>query len=240
MTTPFLTINGLTRSFGPRIALNNITMTLEEGSRTALLGPNGAGKSTLLKIIGGTLRPDAGRVTVGGLDPAQARITPGFLGWLPERAPLNPDLTVLEHLYLGAGLLKLSAKETQDQVELLTESLNLRAKLHRLTGQLSLGTRRQAALAVALLGTPRLLLLDEPTSSLDPDEVRRLRDLLNRLPLTTTLLISSHVIEEVAKVTQEAVLLNQGRKVTQKTWTQLGSEDLEQSYLKEIENHASL
>ncbi|MDR1395725.1 MAG: ABC transporter ATP-binding protein [Deltaproteobacteria bacterium] len=233
MSSPFLSITGLSRSFGEVRALADISLTLEEGGRAALLGPNGAGKSTLMKIIGGTLSPDSGRISLAGLSPRKARTTPGFLGWMPERAPLNPDLTVREHLVLTAKFLGLTPVRTASEIERLTEGLNLAGKLERLTGQLSQGTRRQAALAAALLGSPRLVLLDEPTAGLDPDEVRRLRELLSRMPEETSFIISSHIIEEAAKVTGKALFLSRGRLVSQKAWSELGG-DLEQAYLREV------
>ncbi|MDR1083527.1 MAG: ABC transporter ATP-binding protein [Deltaproteobacteria bacterium] len=239
MSEPFIEITGLGRSFGSAAALRDINLVLAQGERVALLGPNGAGKSTLLKIIGGTLCPDSGRISLGGLTPAQARVKPGFLGWLPERAPLNPDLTVLEHLKLTCRFLNLSSQKTKEEIDFLTEALNLGSKLGRLTGQLSLGSRRQAALAVSLLGRPELILLDEPSSSLDPDEVRRLRDLLKNLPSGTTCIISSHVLEEVAKVTEKALFISRGRLLAVKKWSQLGQGDLAESYLKEIERSAN-
>ncbi|MDR1607993.1 MAG: ABC transporter ATP-binding protein [Deltaproteobacteria bacterium] len=223
----------LTRSFGSLKALVNIDFELLAGERVALLGPNGAGKTTLLSLIAGTLAADEGQVTVANLKPEVARTRPGLLGWLPERAPLNPDLTVLEHLRLAAAFLGLGPEKTQERLDFLIEALNLGTKLKRLAGQLSLGSRRQAALAIALVGEPRLLILDEPTISLDPGEVARLRNLLLSLPKDVSFLISSHVIAEAAKVTEKALILDGGRLLAQKTWAELGP-DPEEGFLKEI------
>ncbi|MDR1577339.1 MAG: ABC transporter ATP-binding protein [Deltaproteobacteria bacterium] len=233
----FLNVSGLGRSFGPRKALVDINLQLDAGDRVALLGPNGAGKTTLLKIIGGALAPDVGRVTVANLSPGEARRRPGLLGWLPERAPLNPDLTVEEHLKITAAFLELSKAKTRERIGFLTEALSLKTKLPRLAGQLSLGSRRQAALAIALLGEPRLLILDEPTISLDPEEVARLRNLLKSFSPEVCFLISSHVIAEVAKVTDQAIILYNGHLIAQKSWLELGP-DYEIGYLKETNERA--
>jgi ABC-2 type transport system ATP-binding protein len=237
--TALLSVAGLSRSFGERAAIADVDFTLSEGSRVALLGPNGAGKTTLIKLIGGVMAPDRGQIAVAGLPPEKARTTPGLIGWLPERAPLNPDLTVVEHLQLTAAFLGLSPEKAQAQVDQLAEALNLGPKLKRLSGQLSLGSRRQAALAIALMGPPRLLILDEPTSSLDPEEVHRLRDCLSSLPATATFLISSHVIEEAAKSTDEAIILKAGRLIARKSWAELGP-DLEAGYLATVGDRPSL
>jgi ABC-type multidrug transport system ATPase subunit len=235
----FLVVSSLSRFFGERAALSEVSFALGEGERAALLGPNGAGKTTLFKILGGVLAPDRGQATLNGLTPAAARETPGFLGWLPERAPLNPDLTVLEHLWLAASFLGLAKPQAQAQVELLAAALNLAPKLKRLCGQLSLGSRRQAALAIALMGPPKLLLLDEPTASLDPEEVIRLRDFLATLPKSSTLLISSHAIEEAARTTDKAFILRGGRLSAPKAWADLGP-SLEEGYRAEAQKLAGL
>jgi ABC-2 type transport system ATP-binding protein len=214
---------GLGRSFGAARALSGLSFTLRAGSRTALLGPNGAGKSTLMKIVAGVLPPDEGSVLAGGVKPTDARRIPGFLGWLPERAPLNPELTVREHLELGGKLKGLGKEDARMETDRLSEALNLGPKLGRLAGRLSLGTRRQAALALALMGNPRLLMLDEPSSSLDPEEVRRLNGLVSELPVSTTLIVSSHVLDEARLLTDGALILKAGGLAACGGWEELGA-----------------
>ncbi|MDR1315118.1 MAG: ABC transporter ATP-binding protein [Deltaproteobacteria bacterium] len=214
--------SGLGRSFGAARALGRLSFSLASGSRTALLGPNGAGKSTLMKLIAGVLPPDEGEILVCGMLPSDARRIPGFLGWLPERAPLNPELTVREHLALAGNLKGLGRDGARRETERLTEALDLGTKLGRLAGRLSLGTRRQAALALALMGPPSLLLLDEPSSSLDPGEVARLNSLVSSLPGTTTLLVSSHVLEEAFVLTGGALVLKEGGLAACGGWGELG------------------
>jgi ABC-type multidrug transport system ATPase subunit len=149
------------------------------------------------------------------------------------------DLTVLEHLKLTASFLGLNPIDAAQQIDLLTEALNLSLKLNRLSGQLSLGSRRQAALAIALMGPPKFLLLDEPAASLDPDEVVRLRRFLNHLPKDRVVLISSHAIGEAAKVTSRALILKGGQLVATPFWAELGP-DLEAGYLSLVGEHAKV
>ncbi|MDR2611583.1 MAG: ABC transporter ATP-binding protein [Deltaproteobacteria bacterium] len=220
---PLVAARDLGRAFGSAEALKGLTFSLRRGGRTALLGPNGAGKSTLMRLIAGVLPPDGGEILADGMSPARARETPGFLGWLPEKAPLNQELTVREHLVLAGKLRGLDPAGTRSEIERLSAALDMEGKLDRLAGRLSLGTRRQAALALALLGGPRLLLLDEPSSSLDPEEVRRLNWLVMALPETTTLLVSTHVLEEAYLLTDSALILKEGRLAAHGGWDELGA-----------------
>ncbi|MDR1038860.1 MAG: ABC transporter ATP-binding protein [Deltaproteobacteria bacterium] len=213
---------GLGRSYGAARAIKGLDFRLPAGSRTALLGPNGAGKSTLMRLVAGVLPPDEGEILAWGMRPSEARKVPGCLGWLPERAPLNPELTVREHMTLAGSLKGLGRAGTRREIERLTAALELGAILNRLAGRLSLGTRRQAALALALMGEPALLMLDEPSSSLDPAEVRRLNALIRSLPETTTLLVSSHALEEALLVTDGALILKAGALAAAGGWSDLG------------------
>ncbi|MDR2351754.1 MAG: ABC transporter ATP-binding protein [Deltaproteobacteria bacterium] len=208
----------ISRSFGHILALDNLSFEIGRGAKTALLGPNGAGKSTLLKIIAGAMSTDNGSLTVYGEKAKTKMVLPGFLGWLPERAPLNSDLSVLEHLKLTALFRGLDKKRTKSEIDRLVSALNLESKLDRLTGRLSLGSRRQAALAVALMGEPELIILDEPSSSLDPDEVRRLKGLVRELKDETTLIISSHILPEVFSLTKELMIINRGKLISKGKW----------------------
>ncbi|MDR1678115.1 MAG: ABC transporter ATP-binding protein [Deltaproteobacteria bacterium] len=224
--------------FGRQQALKEVGLKISGGDRLALLGPNGAGKSTLIKVICGALDPNTGRVWLNNLKPETALLDPKLLGWLPEGAPLNPELTVLEHLILTYKLRGLAKSQGEAEIDRLTEALNLSKKLDRLAGGLSMGSRRQAALALALLAGPKLLVLDEPTSSLDPDEIKRFTKIINNLPHSTTLIISSHILTEVATLTKTAVFLNQGKIVGQGGWDSLpgGLADPAKSYFEVIKD----
>jgi ABC-2 type transport system ATP-binding protein len=231
-----INIQNLEVRFGHRTALTELSLSFRRGTRAALLGPNGAGKSTLMQVVCGVLEPEQGTVEVAGLSAAEARRWPGFLGWLPERAPLNPELTAREHLELAGRFRALSAAETAAEIDRLATALALGEKLDRLAGGLSLGSRRQAALAVALLGRPRLVVLDEPSSSLDPEQIWRLRRLLEDLDESTTLLISTHNLAEAAALTAEAAVLDRGRLAAFGPWARLASDaDPQAAYFRALE-----
>jgi ABC-2 type transport system ATP-binding protein len=176
-----------------------------------------------MNLICGALKPDRGQIRVDGLPPEKARLKPRLLGWLPERAPLNPELSVLEHLCLTAKFRGLEIKEAASEIERLASALDLFPKLERLAGRLSLGSRRQAALAIALLGNPAALILDEPSSSLDPDQVKRLNGLISSLPERTTLVISTHILPEARALTDRAAILSGGRLKAWGPWEKLES-----------------
>jgi ABC-2 type transport system ATP-binding protein len=218
---PLIEAKGLSVLYGQRAALSEVTFEMGEGDRVALLGPNGAGKSTLIGVLGGALAPDLGSAKINGQSPEKFRTGARNLGWLPERAPLSPELTVLEHLRLAARLRDLGKAEERSEIERLTDKLHLEDKIHRRAGGLSSGSRRQAALATALIGRPRLLLLDEPTSGLDPDEVRRLEAVLGELSKDTTLIISTHLLREAASLTRTTAIISGGRLVAYGPWERL-------------------
>lgn len=207
------------KRFGDRMVFEEVSFELKRGGRYGLLGPNGAGKSTLIRLLAGVLRPEAGRVLVDGLEPwrhpARVRCE---MGLLPEGAPLVAELTVREHLRLAGRLRGLAKDFYRQEEERLTAALSLTAFLQRPAGILSQGQRRRAALASALLGGPDFLVLDEPTSGLDPEEATRLLNLLNALPSSTTLLISSHILTEIYELTEEVLVLAQGRLAAEGPW----------------------
>ncbi|MDR1051772.1 MAG: ABC transporter ATP-binding protein [Deltaproteobacteria bacterium] len=218
---PIISVRNLDVYFGSQRALKDVSLDIPEGARVALLGPNGAGKSTLIKALCGAVDPGGGAVSIAGMSPGEARAEPLLLGWLPEGAPLNPELTVLEHLAMAARLRGLDGKAARAEIERLGDALSLGTKFKRLAGGLSMGSRRQAAAALALLGRPRIVVLDEPTSSLDPAEARRLTALLKKLAPETTLVVSSHILPEVASLTDSAVFLQDGELTARGTWSEL-------------------
>ncbi|MDR3037857.1 MAG: ABC transporter ATP-binding protein [Candidatus Adiutrix sp.] len=202
----------VTKRYGSRVVFAGASFELAAGARCGLIGPNGAGKSTLLRLLMGSLRPDAGEVTVGGLPPwrhpARVRAEAGFL---PEDAPLLGDLTGREHLALAARLRGLTPGEFAAEEDRLTAALGLGGFYLRPAGVLSQGQRRRMALASALLGSPGFLALDEPGGGLDPEESFRLLALLKDLPQSTTLLISSHFLNEIRDLAGQVLALAGGR-----------------------------
>lgn len=214
------------KRFGDRVVFEGISFELKRGGRYGLLGPNGSGKSTLIRLLAGSLRPDAGRVLVENREPWRYPVlVRGDMGLLPEGAPLVVELTVREHLGLAAKLRGLSPDFYRQEEERLTAALGLADFLHRRAGNLSQGQKRRAALASALLGRPDFLILDEPTSGLDPEETARLMGLLNALPASNTILISSHILTEVYELTDEIMVLARTRLVAAGPWAELTHEN---------------
>ena len=200
----------VSKSFGGRTVLDEASFSLEAGGRYGLVGPNGAGKSTLLKLIMGVLRPETGRVRVGGLSPWERPVR-SRAGFLPEGAPLIGELTVREHLILASCLRGLTPGQLSAEEDRLTAALSLGGFYRRPAAALSQGQKRRAALASALLGSPALLVLDEPASGLDPEEAGRLLALLGDLPASTTLLLSSHLLSDLRDLAGPVLTLASGR-----------------------------
>jgi ABC-2 type transport system ATP-binding protein len=232
---PLVRARGLRVLYGRRAALDGVDLDIAQGAKVALLGPNGAGKSTLLAVLGGAFAPDGGSASIGGSPPERFRTGPRNLGWLPERAPLCPELTVAEHLRLAARLRGLGREEAESEMERLASALSLSGCLLRLAGVLSSGARRRAALAAALLGRPRLVLLDEPASGLDPGEAGRLKALLSDLGPESTMIISTHALSEAAEIAGSAAILSEGVLKAHGSWASLsGGGPAEAAYFKAL------
>ena len=230
------------KRFGERVVFSGLSFELKSGGRYGLLGPNGAGKSTLVRLLAGVLQPDQGTVKVDGLEPWRepGRVRSG-LGLLPEGAPLVGELTVAEHLRLTGRLRGWAGSEYKREEERLITALGLAGFYHRPAAVLSQGQKRRAGLASALWGSPDFLILDEPTSGLDPEESARLLSLLRGLPVSSTLLVSSHILNEIRALTADVLVLAQGRLAAFGPWDHFWPEDsldetrLRAGYLKLIQ-----
>ena len=198
-------------------AVDDVSFTVPRGEVAALLGPNGSGKSTVMRCLIGYFSPTAGRVRVGGVDvderPVQARRE---VGYLPEQVSLYPELTVRRYLRFVAGMKGLDGGGTRAAVDQAVERCNLEAVADRPTGTLSKGYRQRVGLAQALLGDPKVLVLDEPTVGLDPVQTAEMRELLRTLG-GCTLLLSTHILSEAAALCGRIVILSRGRLVAEDT-----------------------
>ena len=209
-----LQAEGLVKRFGSRTAVNGVNLAVQAGSVCGFLGPNGAGKSTTLRMVTGVLAPDAGSVRVGGVDvwtdPELARTG---IGWLPERVALHPSSTVEEHLAWAAGLHGVAPADRAAAIDRAIERCDLREARRRPCRALSKGFRQRVGLAAALVHSPRLLVLDEPTAGLDPAQVLAFRELLRGLRGSVSVLLSTHVLAEVEAVCDALVVLDRGQVV---------------------------
>jgi ABC-2 type transport system ATP-binding protein len=204
----------LCKSFAGTVALDDITFEVERGEIVGLLGPNGAGKTTCLRILTGFVPPTSGDAQVDGLSvSSRSREVRRRLGYLAEGVPLYPELRVEEQLRHAAGLRELTRAETRRELDRVVESCGLGEVRRRLIGTLSRGFRQRVGLASALLGDPPLLVLDEPTVGLDPNQLREARELIRALAGDHTVLLSTHQLREVEAVCSRAAIIDRGRLV---------------------------
>lgn len=189
------------KSFGKQQVLKDISLEIPSGQVLGLLGPNGAGKSTLMKILIGLWKPDAGSVEA-----------PSNIGYLPENNPLYEDMYVVEYLLFMARITMrdASAKEQKERVENLIERVGLTPERHKHIRALSKGYRQRVGLAQALIGDPDLLILDEPTTGLDPNQLVDIRNLIRQVGKDRTVLLSTHIMQEVREMCDRVVVLSQG------------------------------
>jgi ABC-2 type transport system ATP-binding protein len=217
-------LEALTKSFAGTVALDRLTFEVARGEVVGLLGPNGAGKTTCLRVLTCFVPPSSGGAWVDGLDVRRhGREVRQRVGYLPEGAPLYPELRVVEHLRFRAGLRGLRRRDGRRAIEEVVESCGLAEVTRRIVGQLSRGFRQRLGLASALLGDPPILVLDEPTVGLDPNQIREVRGLIRSLGGEHTVLLSTHLLSEVETTCTRAVIINGGRVVAQGPVAQLRS-----------------
>jgi ABC-2 type transport system ATP-binding protein len=217
-------IQNLTKRFGPVTAVNHLSLIVRPGEVLGFLGPNGAGKSTTMKMATGYLAPDQGTVRIGGHDivtdtiAAQKR-----LGYLPEGAPAYGEMTPREFLRFIAGVRSLSGADARTAMERAIAGTELKAVLDQPIETLSKGFRRRVGLAQAILHDPDILILDEPTDGLDPNQKHAVRDLIRGMAKDKTIVISTHLLEEVEAICTRAVIIDQGRIVADATPAELAA-----------------
>ena len=204
-------VSHLTKKYGSRLAVDFICFTGEDGVIYGLLGPNGAGKSTIMNILTGYLSATSGQVTVAGHPlPEEADAAKACVGYLPEQPPLYPEITVQEYLTFAAELKGVKKAERKEQVCRAARRTGLETVLPRLIRSLSKGYKQRVGIAQALLGSPRLIILDEPTVGLDPAQVIEIRKLIRELGRAHTVILSSHILSEVQAVCQQILILSKG------------------------------
>ena len=204
-------VSHLTKQYGNHLAVNDVSFTVADGQICGLLGPNGAGKSTIMNIITGYLSATSGQVTVAGHPlPEEADAAKACVGYLPEQPPLYPEMTVQEYLTFAAELKGVKKAERKEQVCRAARRTGLETVLPRLIRSLSKGYKQRVGIAQALLGSPRLIILDEPTVGLDPAQVIEIRKLIRELGRAHTVILSSHILSEVQAVCQQILILSKG------------------------------
>ena len=216
-------VSHLSKSYGSRPAVQDLSFTVPDGQIYGLLGPNGAGKSTIMNILTGYLAPTQGEVKVAGFClPEQAQQAKACVGYLPEQPPLYPEMTVQEYLDFVAELKGVKHAQRKQQVLAAAHRTGLEEVLPRVIRSLSKGYRQRVGIAQALLGSPQLIILDEPTVGLDPAQVIEIRNLIRELGKAHTVILSSHILSEVQAVCQQVLILSKGRLVAVGSPEELG------------------
>lgn len=205
-------VENMTKKYGNFTAVDNISFEIKEGEIVGLLGPNGAGKSTTMNVITGFIEQTEGKVEIDGFDtlkkPKKAR---KLIGYMPEGVPLYSDLTVKEFITYMAEIKGVNRKEIKKQVEDIMEKTGLSNVKDKLTRNLSRGYKQRTSLAGALVGNPKLLILDEPTVGLDPKQITEIRNLIKDLGKEHTVILSSHILSEVSQICNKVIIINEGK-----------------------------
>ena len=207
-------VKNITKRYGKAVAVENISFTIEDGEIVGLLGPNGAGKSTTMNILTGFLEQTEGEVIIDGFDtlkkPKKAKKE---IGYMPEGVPLYTDLTVKEFVTYMAEIKQVERKFRKEKVEKIIEQTGLKDVEKKLIKNLSRGYKQRVSMAGALVGEPKILILDEPTVGLDPKQITEIRNLIKELGKTHTIILSSHILSEVSQICNKVVIINKGKIV---------------------------
>lgn len=203
----------LTRTYGDVRAVSDVSFEIAKGEVVGLLGHNGAGKTTIMKMLTGFLEPDSGSISVDGIDIETDRAAvQDAIGYLPENCPVYPEMTVMEYLSYVGELRGLSGDALANAIRRAIRDTDLSAKATAQIDTLSRGYRQRVGVAQAILHDPRILILDEPTNGLDPSQIHHMRDLIRRLAKTATVIVSTHILQEVQAVCDRAIVIHRGRK----------------------------
>jgi ABC-2 type transport system ATP-binding protein len=209
-----LQVNQLTKTFGKQVAVNAISFEAKAGEILGFLGPNGAGKSTTMKIATAYLPPSSGSVSVCGLDVVESSLAVRkHIGYLPEHNPLYLDMYVREYLQFIGSMYKLSGKHLRQRIGEMIELCGLGLEQNKLIGSLSKGYRQRVGLAQALIHDPQVLILDEPTTGLDPNQLSEIRRLIKDISAQKTVIFSTHIMQEVQALCDRVVIINRGNIV---------------------------
>lgn len=207
-----LQVSLLSKTYGSQQVLDQVSFTATPGRILGFLGPNGAGKSTTMKIITGYIQADSGEVKILSEDAlSQPQKTSSLIGYLPEHNPLYLDMYIKEFLEFAAGLYGIKPSEARTRSQELIRKTGLGPEQHKKIGQLSKGYRQRVGLAKALIHDPKVVILDEPTTGLDPNQLVEIRKLIQEVAQDKTLILSTHIMQEVEAICQDVVIINQGK-----------------------------
>lgn len=211
-------VENLVKKYGSHAAVDGLSFTVDKGKVVGFLGPNGAGKSTTMNMLTGYIAPTEGRILIDGIDmvekPEKAK---KHIGYLPEIPPLYPDMRVREYLQFVAELKKVPRNDRAEKVNLIMKKTKVDDMSERLIRYLSKGYKQRVGLAAAMMGEPDILILDEPTVGLDPNQIIEMRELIRELSKNHTILLSSHIMQEISAVCDEIIIINNGKMIAKDT-----------------------
>src|SRR3954463_15513742 len=218
--------DNLSRFYGDFTACRDVTFTINRGEVAAFLGPNGAGKSTTMKLLTGYLAPSIGTARIAGFDMSNDRLEGAkHLGYLPENGPLYPDMTPRSLLQFFGSARGMSRELVEERLDKVVDLCNLGTVIGKPIGKLSKGYRQRVGMAQVLLHEPDVLILDEPTAGLDPNQIRDVRRTIRNLGETKTVLLSTHILQEVEAMCNRVIFINEGRLVFDGTPAELGTKE---------------
>jgi ABC-2 type transport system ATP-binding protein len=207
-------VNEVTKLYGEQKALDNVSFNVEKGEIFGFLGPNGAGKTTMMKIIMGVIPPNLGQIWVNDLDIVEHSLeVRKQIGYLPENNPLYMDMFVREYLSFVASIYKINTRQRKKRMDDIIEQTGLGIEQNKLIGALSKGYKQRVGIAQALLHNPSVLILDEPTSGLDPNQIIEIRNLIVQVGKQKTVLLSTHIMQEVEAICKRVIIINKGKIV---------------------------
>lgn len=206
-----IAVKGITKLYGSQRAVNNISFSVSTGEVVGFIGPNGAGKSTTMKIITGTLQPDSGEVLIRKMPVGEhLKAIRKIIGYLPEHNPLYLEMYIREYLEYVAGLYQIRGRLRKDRIAEIIEMTGLTPEAHKKIGSLSKGFRQRVGLAQALIHDPEILILDEPTTGLDPNQLMEIRELISTIGKKKTILLSTHILQEVEAICDRVIIIDKG------------------------------
>ena len=211
-------VENVTKKYGNFVAVDNISFEIGEGEIIGFLGPNGAGKTTTMSMITGFIEPTEGKIEIDGYDISKkAKKAKREIGYMPENVPLYNDLTVKEFVTYMAELKKVKGKEKKEEVQRVIKATQIDDVQNKLIKNLSRGYKQRVSMAGALVGNPKVLLLDEPTVGLDPKQVTEIRSLIKSLGKNHTVVLSSHILSEISQICEKVIIINKGKIIAQDT-----------------------
>jgi ABC-2 type transport system ATP-binding protein len=209
---PMIEAIDLCKNYGSFAAVDHVSFSIKRGEVVAFLGPNGAGKSTTMKVLTGYLAPSSGQARLGGLDVVTDRVKAAErLGYLPENGPLYPEMTARELLKFFSDARGMSGARFRERLDYVATECDLSELLDKPTGKCSKGQKQRVGMALVLLHDPEVLILDEPTTGLDPNQIRHVRELVKKLGETRTILLSTHLFQEVDAMAGRVIVVNDGK-----------------------------